>query len=201
MSKKAVLTILLSALASLGAFSCGSSEQVARERQKQAAIEAFDKKQAEDARAMEGGVATKEDREKQIQRDSDAYREIANLHSPDRDVVNHAIMMVEYYRACNAVPDLMHLLKESPDDYIAGLSAQAIAVCNDRTTFDAIIDEFLRREATPVMLDAIGKINTTDPRVIEKIKTLIAEPNKDEDVPVFARRVKAQMEQSLNKSL
>jgi hypothetical protein len=201
MLKKDVLAVLLCALASLGTSSCAGSEQVARERQKQAAIEAFDKKQAEDARAIEGGVATKEDREKRIQRDLDADKEIANLRSPDRDVVNHAIMMGEYYRACKGVPDLMHLLKESPDDYIAGLSAQAIAVCNERTTFDAIIDEFLRRKTTPVMVDAIGKINTTDPRVIEKIKKLIAEPNEDEDVPVFARRVKTQIEMSLNKSL
>jgi len=153
-----------------------SSNQAGRERQKQAAIETFDKKQVEDARAMEGGVASKEDRGKQIQQDLDADKEIANLGSPDREVVNHAIVMIEYYRACKAIPDLMHLLKESPDDYIAGLAAQAIATCYQRATFDTIIEEFLRRDATPVMLDAVGKINTTDPRVIEKLKKLIDEP-------------------------
>jgi hypothetical protein len=42
------------------------------------------------------------------------------------------------------------------------------------------------------MIDAIGKIETSDERVPEKLDRLISEPNPDEDVPRFASRVKSE---------
>jgi hypothetical protein len=201
MLKKALLTILLCALALVVLLSRSSSNQAERERKKQAAIEELDRKNAEEAPAMARRVATDADRAKQAERDLDADKAIANLGSSDRDVLNEAIQKIQYYRACKAVPQLMHLLEESPDDYIAGISAQTIAVCYQRSTFETIIDEFLRRNATPSMIDAIGKINTTDQRVIEKVKKLIAKPNQDEYVLRSALRLKSQLEISLNKPI
>jgi hypothetical protein len=174
---------------------------VHREREKHAAIQEIDRKNAEEAPAEAAGVASAEDRAKQAQRDLDADKAIANLGSSDKDVLNEAIQKIQFYRACKAVPELMDLLKESPDDYIAGISAQTIAVCYERSTFDTIVDQFLRRNATPSMIDAIGKIDTSDQRVIEKIQKLAAEPNQDDDVPVVALRVKKQLEQALNRPL
>lgn len=195
MLKKAFLTIAMSALVLVVLFSRASSNQAERERKKQAAIQELDRKNAEDPQ-LNRGVATDEDRAKQAQRDLDADNAIANLRSSDRDVLNEAIQKIQYYRACKAIPDLMRLLKESPDDYIAGISAQTIAVCNDRSTFDTIVDQFLRRNVTASMIDAIGEIDIYDQRdrVIEKLEKLSTEPNEDEDVPRFARRVKEQIE-------
>jgi hypothetical protein len=198
MLRKALLAILI--LASVVLVSCTNSEQVARERKKQAVLQELDRKNAEEA-ATVVGVASKEDRAKQMQRDLDAENAIANLGSPDREVLNEAIQKIQYYRACQAVPQLMDLLKASPDDYIAGISAQTIAVCHQRSTFDTIVDQFLRRNDTPSMIDAIGKIDSSDPRVIKKIKKLIAEPNQDEYVPVTALRVKQQLEMALHRPL
>jgi len=76
MLKKAPLTIVFSLLALFVLLSLLSSNQAGRERQKQAAIEAFDRKRVEDTRVMEGGVASKEDRGKQIQQDLDADKEM-----------------------------------------------------------------------------------------------------------------------------
>jgi hypothetical protein len=47
----------------------------------------------------------------------------------------------------------MDLLKASQDDYIAGISAQTIAVSHQRSTFDTIVDQFLRCNDTPSMID------------------------------------------------
>jgi hypothetical protein len=199
MLRKACLTILILALASVVLVSCTNSEQVERERKKQAVLQELDRENAGAAATV--GVASKEDRAKQVQRDLDAENAIANLRSADREVLNAAIQKIQYYRACQAVPQLMDLLKASPDDYIAGISAQTIAVCHQRSTFDTIVDQFLRRNDTPSMIDAIGKIDSSEPRVIKKIKKLIAEPNQDEYVPVAALRVKQQLEMALNRPL
>jgi len=206
MLKKVFLTIFVCAPASIVLLSCGSSEQAARYRKNQEALQAYEKQQAEEDRAngVNRGVASREDREKQRQRDLDADKTIADLRaaSPtDRDALNPIIAKLESYRACKAVPDLMHLLKDSPDDYVAGLSAQAIAMCYDRNTYETIIDQFLRRTPTAVMIDAIGKINTTDPRVVERIKKLCVEPNEDSSIPMFALRIKHQMEGALNRPI
>jgi len=201
MLKKSLLTIVACFLALFIFLTVISSKQARRDRQRQAAIEEFQRKQAEEERVMKGGVATPEDRAKQAQRDADAENAIADLSSSDHDVLNEAIQKIQAYRACKATPELKRLLQESGDNYIAGISAQTIAVCNEPSMFGTIVEEFLRRDATLPMIDAVGKIGTSDPRVIEKINKLITEPNQDEEIPVFARRAKAQLERSLNRPL
>jgi hypothetical protein len=95
-----------------------------------------------------------------------------------------------YYRAGKAVPELMHLLKESPDDYIAGISAQTIAVCGDRSTFDTIVDQFLRRKAEPSMIFAVEETGTSDERLFQKRDKLVSGLNPEyEEVPQVPRKV------------
>lgn len=198
MLKKALLAIVICAPALLLLFSCdsNSAEQAQRYRKQQAAIQEYERKQAEDARGMAGGVASKEDREKQKQRELEDEKEIANLHSSDRDVLNHAIQVLGIHRVCKAIPDLMVIMKENSEDYMAGISAQAIAECHQRSTYAAIVGEFLRRNATLSMMDAIGKIDIYDKRdqVLEKLGKLSTEPNPDEDIQPWARRIKQQIE-------
>ena len=190
MLKTALVTIVVCVLALFLLVSLMSSNQAGRERRRQEAIRELDRRNAEEAPAMAAGVASAADRAKQAQRDLDTDQAIANLRSPDREVLNEAIQKIQSRRACKAVPDLMDILKESSDDYIAGISAQTIAVCKDPSTYDVIVDQFLRRRATPSMIYAIGDIDTSDQRVPEKLDQLISEPNQDEDVPRFARFVK-----------
>jgi hypothetical protein len=179
-------------------FSCdsNSADRARRYRKQQAAIQEFDRKQAEDARAMAGGVASPEDREKQKQRELEDDKEIANLHSSDHEVLNHAIQVLGIHRVCKAIPDLMVIMRESSEDYIAGISAQAIAECHQRSTFPAIVDEFLRRNATVSMIDAIGKIDIYDKRdqVLEKLGKLSTEPDDDAEIRRWAARIKQQIE-------
>jgi uncharacterized lipoprotein YajG len=104
MLRKALVAILILASASVLLVSCANFEQVARERKKQAVLQELDRKNAEEA-ATVVGVASKEDRAKQAQRDLDAENAIANLSSPDREVLNEAIQKIQYYRACQAVPN------------------------------------------------------------------------------------------------
>ena len=150
-------------------------------------------------RSVEAASVTAASQATQAQRDLEVNEDIANLRSLDREVVNQAIQRIQYYRSCKAVPDLVDLLKESPDDYIAGVSAQTIAVCKDRSTYDTIVDQFLRRNATPAMIYAVGEIDTSDERVPEKLDRLISEPNQDAYVPKIARRVKNQFQLAQNK--
>jgi hypothetical protein len=196
MLKTALLTIVGCFLALLILVSVISSKQAHRERERQAALVEFDRKQAEEAALQQAKSATvaATAQAAQAQWDRDTDEDIANLHSSDREVVNEAIQRIQFHKACKAVPELMDLLKESSDDYIAGISAQSIAVCRDRSTYDTIVDQFLRRNATPSMIYAIGEIDTSDERVPEKLDKLISEPNQDEDVPRFARRVRNQFQ-------
>jgi hypothetical protein len=135
-------------------------------------------------------------REKQRQRQLDDEKEFANLHSPDRDVLNHAIQVMGIDRVCKAIPDLMVIMKENSEDYMAGISAQAISECHQRSTYAAIVDEFLRRKATGSMIYAIGNIDIYDKRdqVLEKLGKVSTEPNEDEEVPRWAARIKQQIE-------
>jgi hypothetical protein len=193
--KTALMTIVGCVVALFVVLSIISSNQAGQERRKQEAIRELDRKNAEEAPAQQAGVASSADRAKQAERDLDADKAIANLSSADRDVLNGAIQKIQYYRACKAVPELMHLLKESPDDYIAGISAQTIAVCGDRSTFDTIVDQFLRRKAEPSMIYAVEKTGTSDERVFQKLDRLVSEPNPEyEEVPQVARRVKEKLE-------
>lgn len=196
-------TVVICVLTLVLLLSLSSSRPAVRERKRQAAIEELDRRDAREAPASAATAASnaRADRAIQAQQNLDADQAIADLQSSDRDVLNEAIQKIQGYRACQAVPKLMDLLRESSDDYIAGIAAQTVATCNDSSTYDTIVDQFLRRKATLSMIDAIGKVNTTDERVIEKIKKLVTEPNEDEDVPKFALRVKAQLEQALHKPL
>jgi hypothetical protein len=45
-------------------------------------------------------------------------------------------------------------------------SAQTIAVCGDRSAFDTIVDQFLRRKAEPSMIYAVEKTGTSDELVV-----------------------------------
>ena len=198
MFKTALITIVVCVLALFLLVSLMSSNQAGRERRKQEAIRELDRKNAQDA-AKATGVASEADRAKAAQQNLDVDQAVANLRSSDRDVLNEAIQKIQIYRACKAVPDLMHVLKESSDDYIAGISAQTIALCRDPSTYDTIVDEFLRRNATPSMISAVGEIDTSDERVPEKLDKLIAEPNQDEDVLKFARRARSQFHLAQNK--
>ena len=197
MFKTALITIVVCVLALFLLVSLMSSNRAGRERRKQEAIRELDRKNAQDA-PKATGVASEADRAKAAQRNLDVDQAIANLRSSDRDVLNEAIQKIQIYRACKAVPDLMQVLKESSDDYIAGISAQTIALCRDPSTYDTIVDEFLRRNATPSMISAVGEVDTSDERVPEKLDKLIAEPNQDEDVLNFARRVRSQFHLAQN---
>jgi hypothetical protein len=199
--KTALMTIVGCVAALFVVLSIISSNQAGRERAKQEAIRELDRKNVEEAPALEAGVATNADRAKQAERDSDADKAIANLHSSDRDVLNEAIQKIQYYKACNAVPELIDLLKESSDDYIAGISAQTIAVCGDRSGFETIVDQFLRRKAEPSMIFAVGETGTSDERVFQKLDKLVSEPNPEyEEVHQVARRAKAQLEMQAPKA-
>ena len=196
-----MLRILRTALVTIGScllaltiiVSVISSKQAARERRRQAALRQYEKENDEEA-ARERKVASHVPAVEQPQTDPnyDADEDINSLRSSDREVVNEAIQRIQSHKACKAVPDLLYLLETSSDNYIAGISAQTIAVCRDRSAYDTIADQFLRRDATPSMIDAIGKIETSDERVPEKLDRLISEPNPDEDVPRFASHVKSQ---------
>jgi hypothetical protein len=201
MLKTALVTIVGCVLALFILVSVISSNQASRERQKQEAIRELDRKNAEQVawQEREAASVTAASQATQAQRDLEVNEDIANLRSSDRKVVNQAIQRIQYYRSCKAVPDLIDLLKESPDDYIAGVSAQTIAVCKDRSTYDTIVDQFLRRNATPAMIYAVGEIDTSDERVPEKLDRLISEPNQDAYVPKIARRVKNQFQLAQNK--
>jgi len=201
MLKTALVTIVGCILALFILVSVISSNQASRERQKQEAIRELDRKNAEQVawQEREAASVTAASQATQAQRDLEVNEDIANLRSSDRDVVNQAIQRIQYYRSCKAVPDLVDLLKESPDDYIAGVSAQTIAVCKDRSTYDTIVDQFLRRNATPAMIYAVGEIDTSDERVPEKLDRLISEPNQEAYVPKSARRVKKQFQLAQNK--
>ena len=201
MLKTALVTIVGCILALFILVSVISSNQASRERQKQEAIRELDRKNAEQVawQEREAASVTAASQATQAQRDLEVNEDIANLRSLDREVVNQAIQRIQYYRSCKAVPDLVDLLKESPDDYIAGVSAQTIAVCKDRSTYDTIVDQFLRRNATPAMIYAVGEIDTSDERVPEKLDRLISEPNQDAYVPKIARRVKNQFQLAQNK--
>jgi hypothetical protein len=201
MLKKVLVTIVGCLLVLLVLVSVISSKQAHRERQKEEAILEFDRKQAEEAVLQQAKAAslTAAAQATQAQWDRDTDEDIANLRSSDREVVNEAIQRIQFHKACKAVPELMDLLKESRDDYIAGISAQTIAVCRERSTYDTIVDQFLRRSATPSMIYAIGNIETSDERVPEKLDKVISEPNQDEDVPRVARRVRNQFQLAPNK--
>jgi hypothetical protein len=194
MLKKALVTIVSCFLALFILVSVISSSQALRERKKQEAIRQFDLKNAEEAALRLRETASHVPAVEQPQADPNfsADEDIDNLRSSDREVVNEAIQRIQSHKACKAVPDLLYLLETSRDDYIAGISAQTIGVCKDRSAYDTIVDQFLRRDATPSMIDAIGKIETSDERVPEKLDRLISEPNPDEDVPRFASHVKSQ---------
>jgi hypothetical protein len=170
-----------------------SSKQAARDRQRQEAIRQWEKQNAEEA-ALQEKVPRLAPAAQEVRADPNynADEDIDDLRSSDREVVNEAIQRIQSHKACKAVPDLLYLLETSSDNYIAGISAQTIAVCKDRSAYDTIVDQFLRRDDTPSMIDAIGKIETSDERVPEKLDRLISEPNPDEDVPRFASYVKSQ---------
>ena len=201
MLKTALVTIVGCLLALFILVSVISSNQASRERQKQEAIRELDRKNAEQVawQEREAASVTAASQATQAQRDLEVNEDIANLRSSDREVVNQALQRIQYYKSCKAVPDLVDLLKESPDDYIAGVSAQTIAVCKDRSTYDTIVDQFLRRNATPAMIYAVGEIDTSDERVPEKLDRLISEANQDAYVPKIARRVKNQFQLAQNK--
>jgi hypothetical protein len=200
MLKTALVTIVGCVLALFILVSVISSNQASRERQKQEAIRELDRKNAEQVawQEREAASVTAASQATQAQRDLEVNEDIANLRSSDREVVNQAIQRIQYYKSCKAVPDLVDLLKENPDDYIAGVSAQTIAVCKDRSTYDTIVDQFLRRNATPAMIYAVGEIDTSDERVPEKLDRLISEPNQGAYVPKIARRVKNQFQLAQN---
>jgi hypothetical protein len=200
--KTALLTIVICGFALIVLVSVMSSNQAARERRKQEAIRELDRKNAEEAPAMEAGVASSADWAKQKQRDLDADNAISDLRSSDRDVLNEAIQKIQSYKACKAVPDLRNLLRETRDNHIAGISAQALTVCKDTSTYDTIADQFLARKPELSMIFAIGETGTSDERVFQKLDKLISEPNpEDEDVARFARHAKEQLEmQALRRS-
>jgi hypothetical protein len=193
MLRTALVTIGSCFLALLIILSVMSSKQAGRDRQRQEALRQLDRENAEEA-ARERKVASHVPAAEPPPADPnyDADEDINDLRSSDREKLNEAIQRIQSHKACKAVPDLLYLLETSSDNYIAGVSAQTIAVCKDRSSYDTIVDQFLRRDATPSMIDAIGKIETSDERVPEKLDKLIAEPNQDQDVPRFAIHVKGE---------
>lgn len=201
MRKKTLLMIFICTPALLLLSSCNSqsAEQAQRYRKQQAALAEYEKKQAEGAPARARGVASEEDRAKAKQRQLDDEKEFANLHSPDRDVLNHAIQVMGMDRVCKAVPDLMVIMKENSEDYMAGISAQAIAECHERSTYAAIVDEFLRRQATLAFINAMGKIDIYDKRdqVLAKLGRLSTEPNENPVIQPYIQQLAARIKQQI----
>jgi len=193
MLRTALATIGSCLLALLIILSVMSWKQAARGRQRNEALRQWEKQNAEEA-ALQQKVPRLAPAAQEVRADPNynADEDIDDLRSSDREVVNEAIQRIQSHKACKAVPDLLYLLETSSDNYIAGISAQTIAVCRERSAYDTIVDQFLRRDATASMIDAIGKIETSDERVPEKLDRLISEPNPDEDVPRFASHVKSQ---------
>jgi hypothetical protein len=193
--KTALLTIVICGFVLLVVVSIMSTNQAKRARQRQEALREFARRNAEDAPAHQAGVASSEDRAKQAQRDLETDNAIANLSSSDRDVLNESIQKIQSRRACQAVPTLLVLLKESKDDYIAGIAAQTMTVCQDTSTYKTIVDQFLNRKPELPMIFAVGETGTSDERVFQKLDQLISEPNpEDVDVARFARHAKEQLE-------
>ena len=156
--RTALVTIGICLLAMTLIVSVISSKQAARERRRQAALRQYEKENAEEA-ARERKVASRLPAVEPPPADPnyDGDEDINSLRSSDREVVNEAIQRIQSHKACKAVPDLLYLLETSSDNYIAGISAQTIAVCRDRSAYDTIVDQFLRRDATASMIDAIRR--------------------------------------------
>jgi hypothetical protein len=193
MLRTALVTIGSGFLALLIILSVMSSKQAARDRRRHEALRQWEKENAEEAaRQQNAPRLAPVAQEVRADPNYNADEDIDDLRSSDREVVNEAIQRIQSHKACKAVPDLLYLLETSKDDYIAGISAQTIAVCKNRSSYDTIVDQFLRRNDTPSMIDAVGKIETSDERVPKKLDRLISEPNQDEDVPRFASYVKSQ---------
>jgi hypothetical protein len=120
--------------------------------------------------------------------------EIANLKSSDREVLNSAIQRISIHHICRAVPDLVEILKNTQNDYIAGISAEAIVGCKVPAAYSTVVDEFLKRPATAAMIFAVGETGSQDDRVYAKLNKLITEPNSDPLILRFASHAKQQID-------
>jgi len=127
----------------------------------------------------------------------DEDRELANLKSSDREVLNSAIQTLSIHHVCRAVPDLVDILKSTRDDYIAGIAAEAIVGCKEPATYPSVVEEFLNRSATPALILAVGEMGSQDDRVYAKLHKLITEPNSDPLVPKFAIHAQQQIDSQM----
>jgi hypothetical protein len=177
-----------------------SSRQVRRDRERQEFIRQFDEQQHREATEAEAGRAAwrlEHPGEQHEARQLEPFNEdaeIANLKSSDREVLNQAIQKLQVHKVCQVVPDLMEIMKTTTDDYIAAISAGAIADCKQPSTYPAIVDEFLQLPAVPALIRAVGETGSQDDRVYAKLHKLITSSNDDPMIPSFARHAKQQID-------
>jgi hypothetical protein len=193
-------TLTLCLVAILAYLSVESSRQARREHERQEAIRQFDEEQRREF--AEGQARQRPLRGEQSLEKSEWHAldpidedvEIANLKSPDRDVLRVAIQRLQLHRICRAVPDLLEILKTTSSDRIAGFAARAITGCKQPSTYPTVVDEFLQRSATPSLILAVGETGSQDDRVYAKLHRLITEPNSDQLVPDSARHATQQID-------
>ena len=177
-----------------------SSKQVKRDRERQEFARQFSEEQrreAADAEKRQAAWKIEHPTEKYEARKSEPFNEdveVANLKSSDREVLNVTIQKLQIHKVCRVVPDLMEIMKATPDDYLAAISAGAIADCKQPSTYAAIVDQFLQRPPVPAMIRAVGETGSQDDRVYAKLHKLITEPNDDPMIPNFAQHAKQQID-------
>ena len=180
--------------------SAESSKQVELDRERKEFRRQFNEQQQREADAAEARQAAwrlehpVEQHEARKQDSFDEDAEIAHLKSSDREVLNETIQKLQIRKVCRVVPDLLEIMKTTTDDYIAAISASAIADCKQPSTYPLIVDQFLQRPAVPAMIRAVGETGSQDDRVYAKLHKLITEPNDDPMITGFARHAKQQID-------
>lgn len=177
-----------------------SSKQARRDHDHREAIRQFDEEQKRETAEQQAKQMARR-RENPVEETPptssgviDEDKEIANLKSTDREVLNSAIQALSIHHVCRAVPGFVDVLKGTPDDYIAGIAAEAIAACKQPASYPIVVEEFLNRSATPALILAVGEIGSQDERVYAKMHKLITEPNSDPLIPKFAVHAQQQID-------
>ena len=193
------ITVTVCFTAIFAYLSVESSKQVKRDRERRELARQFSEDQRREAdEAEKRQVAWKVERPEQHEaRTPESFNEdveVDNLKSTDREVLNVSIQKLQIHKVCRVVPDLMEIMKTTTDDYIAAISASAIADCKQPSTYAAIVNQFLQRPAVPALIRAVGETGSQDDRVYAKLHQLITEPNDDPMVPNFAQHAKQKID-------
>jgi hypothetical protein len=193
------ITVAVCFTAIFAYLSVEGSKQVKRDRERQEFARQFNEDQRREADAEKRQAASRIEHpiEQYEARKSEPFNEdveVANLKSSDREVLNVTIQKLQIHKVCRVVPDLMEIMKASTDDYVAAISAGAIADCKQPSTYTAIVEQFLQRPPVPALIRAVGETGSQDDRVYAKLHKLITQPNDDPMIPNFAQHAKQQID-------